>query len=100
MTYMMPVMTHPLTLFIVNMLRKDEDKVEDHSSSQQELDGEDGVNLPNESSPDAFVPKVETCCSLKFAIKDDGHLSNKFFVLHLFILRYGHPCFICPFIHG
>ena len=92
-------MTHPLTLFIVNMLWKNEDKVEDHSSSQQELDGEDGINLPDESSPDAFVSKIESCCSLKFGIKDGNHHLTKFFVSHLFILRNGHPGFICPFIH-
>ena len=61
-------MTHPLTLFIVNMLGKNEDKVEDHSSSQQKLDGEDGVNLPDESSPDTFVSKVEASCCLEIGM--------------------------------
>ena len=37
MKYLKQKMTHPLTLFIVNVLWKNENKVKDHSSSQQEL---------------------------------------------------------------
>ena len=57
--------TDLLTYRALVLLGEQEHKVGYHAPGDQELDGEDGVNLPDEAAPDTLVPKVEASVGLE-----------------------------------
>ena len=57
-------LTDLLTYRALVLLGEQEHEVGYHAPGDQELDGEDGVNFPDEAAPDALVPKVEASVGL------------------------------------
>ena len=56
--------TDLLTYRALVLLGEQEHEVGDHAPGHQQLQGEDGVNLPDKPAPDALVPEVEASVGL------------------------------------
>ena len=69
--------TDLLTYWALVLLGEQEHEVGDHAPSDQQLEGEDGVHLPDEAAPDALVPEVEASVGLASIGEPFLFLSNQ-----------------------